>query len=111
MFIPFGELGLGNLTEEQKKDFISFVSNELNYNEKVEPFLEAQMVRKGVDWNTINNAESAATIIGIMYKAGKSTPKTLRSFFEFAKKWTKKNNIEYDEKRIADFVEFMEKEK
>ncbi len=110
MFIPFGELGLGKLSESQKKNFISFVGSQLDDDEKVEPFKESQMIRKSVDWNIINNIASTATIIGFIYKAGKSAPKTLRNFFEFSKNWAKKNNIEYDEKQIADWVEFMEKD-
>jgi hypothetical protein len=109
MFITLEQLGLGKLAEDEKKSFISYVKVNLSEDENIEPFNSAQMVRKGVGWETAAHAVDAATIIGFIYKAGKASPKTLRSFFEFAKKWTKENDIKYEEKKIAEFVEFMEK--
>jgi len=108
MFIPFGELGLGKLSENDKKSFVSFLKGNIGSDENIESVSSAQVVRKGLDWNMVNDTASTATIIGIMYKAGKATPKGLRSFFELAKMWANKNKVEYDEKEIEAWVEFME---
>lgn len=108
MFIPFGELGLGKLNQEQKRAFIAFLESSLAADEKIEPINEAQMVRKGMGWDTASKAADAVQLIGFIYFVGKGAEKKLRDFFKIAKKWVSKNNVDYDTdtiKKIADALD------
>ena len=108
MFMPFGELGLGELSEEQKESFLNDLGSELGHGERIEAVNSSNVVRKGVGWDTLSHAADAVEVIGFMYVVGKSSPKTLRNFFDFANQWTKKRKIKYDAKKIQEWVDFME---
>lgn len=111
MFIPFGEIGLGKLSEKDKQSFLDYLSGQLEDKGAIKPVMNSEMVRKGVGWDTVSKAADIAQIVGFTYIVGKGTPKTLRNFFEYAKQWAHKNNKDYNTKEIEAFVEFMEKDK
>lgn len=111
MFIPFGELDLGNLNAIEKKSFINYIKAELNADENVEEVNSAQLVKNGISWESLSRAADVAQIVGFMYFAGKSTPKTLRNFYEYAKKWSEKNHKHYDAEKVEKIVTFLEQGK
>ena len=108
MFVNLGQIGLGELSEEEKLEFIDY----LNLNLKQEGLGAAQPVmRDQIHTNSafeiLGNTVNVIAAIQVLYAVGKSKP--TRFIYDQAKSWLKSKNkdtshMEQVERMIA-FIE------
>lgn len=94
--IFIGQLGLGNCSEEEKKEFLEWVNEELKnrgYGEELKPLTNKELKTKGLGEN-LSHLADIITIIGFSYWFLPSHIKeilTVGYFIQKAKEWIAKH--------------------
>jgi len=98
--IFIGQLGLGKYSEEEKKEFLKWINEELKirgYGEELEPLTNKEIITKGLEYldkEALSRLADIVTIIGFSYWLLPSHIKkrlTVDYFIKKAKEWLEKH--------------------
>lgn len=107
MFIPLGQIGLGELSEEEKRDFIESLNSDLHAEDagSVKPMMDGEVRKNNFDlMNVVGNGVDV--IQAIIYTAAVAkNAKKLPYFYSKAIKWLEKNDK--DSEHIAQVKKMM----
>lgn len=114
MFVYFGQLGLGGLTENEKLEFIDYLNSSLRADGagRVE-IVRREEIHTNDAFGMLGDVLNVITAMKLIAEASKS--KKLRYFFDKAGEWLKSKNMDTsahsEARRMIDFLESDEDDK